>query len=303
VQQLCSWSINLLKPQAYQKNIQLHYQIAPEIKTVDLDERRMRQVLINLLSNAIKFTPEGGTVKLEVTADLPAKIINFSVIDTGIGIAKENFNKLFQSFIQIDSSFSRRYAGTGLGLVLVHRLTQMHGGKVAVESELEVGTKFTVTIPFNSQFSPSSSDEKLELNCELENACPLNNSLIIIADKQEDYLNSLTDYLTAKSYNLIPVKTAQEAIALTQTKQTQLILIDLSLIDNLKIIQTIKNSSVTSTIPLITLANVAQFEDLSLTKTDSLRDRYLSLGVDEYIIKSTSLKNIFNIIQKKIFNP
>lgn len=147
VKQLCDYSLTFVKQQAHQKNISLTCQVPPEVGESQLDKRRMRQVLINLLSNAVKFTPEGGKVTIKVEADNSEKTISFSVIDTGIGIAPENMDKLFKSFVQIDSSLSRRYDGTGLGLALVRRITELHGGSVKLESKVDRGSCFTVILP------------------------------------------------------------------------------------------------------------------------------------------------------------
>jgi len=121
IQQLCKDSLSFVKEMAYKKNIQILYDIAHGIDHVQLDERRIRQVLINLLNNAVKFTPEGGKVNLSVSCPEPEKI-EFVVSDTGIGIATDQMDKLFQPFMQIDSKLSRRYSGTGLGLSLVRRI-------------------------------------------------------------------------------------------------------------------------------------------------------------------------------------
>jgi len=145
---LCQSSLVLVQQLAEHKNIQLSLQVAEGLREIAVDERRMRQVLINLLSNAVKFTPEGGSVSLAVHGEESTSTINFSVIDTGIGIAQENMDKLFQSFVQIDSSLSRRYAGTGLGLALVKKTVELHKGVVTVESELGQGSCFTAKIPY-----------------------------------------------------------------------------------------------------------------------------------------------------------
>ena len=112
------------------------------------DERRLKQILVNLLSNAVKFTPEGGEIGLQVLGDVEQQIVHFIVWDTGIGIAQENIGRLFQPFVQLDSSLSRQYAGTGLGLALVRRLAELHGGSVSVESEVGKGSRFTVSLPW-----------------------------------------------------------------------------------------------------------------------------------------------------------
>ena len=144
--------------------------------TIRVDERRIRQVLINLLSNAIKFTPEGGNVTLtvrvtpapldqtdQVDQSMPdpsspdQKYLSFSVTDTGIGIAPHNLHKLFQTFVQIDSSLDRHYEGTGLGLALVKQIVELHNGQVSVESVLGQGSCFTVTLPWIQVEEPGCS--------------------------------------------------------------------------------------------------------------------------------------------------
>jgi len=106
------------------------------------DGRRLKQVLVNLLTNAVKFTPEGGLIQLEVIERPDRSRLDFRVRDSGIGIAAEHLPKLFRSFQQIDSALNRKYAGTGLGLALVKRMTEMHGGEVlSLHRVLVVGAR------------------------------------------------------------------------------------------------------------------------------------------------------------------
>jgi signal transduction histidine kinase len=116
-----------------------------EIRTV-ADERLLLQIIANLLTNAIKFTPEGGTVRLYVTANIQ-KGIFIKVTDTGIGIAPENIDRVLRPFEQVETSYSRRHAGSGLGLPYAKRLTELHGGELKIESELGKGTTASVTLP------------------------------------------------------------------------------------------------------------------------------------------------------------
>lgn len=145
VTNLCESSLTFVKQMALNKNIVLSAKLPHNIGTIYADDRRMRQVLINLLSNAVKFTPNDGTVILRVRRE--EQFLVFEVEDTGIGIAPENMDKLFESFVQIDSSLSRQYSGTGLGLSLVRRLLELHGGNVNVESEVGKGSCFRVRVP------------------------------------------------------------------------------------------------------------------------------------------------------------
>jgi len=105
------------------------------------------QLLTNLLTNAITFTPSGGAVGLDVTIDAEQERIQFVVWDTGVGIAEADLGRLFQPFTQLDSRLSRSYEGTGLGLALVRRLAEAHGGRVDVTSTLGQGSRFTVSLP------------------------------------------------------------------------------------------------------------------------------------------------------------
>ncbi len=152
---LCNSSLVFVKQQAFQKRIQLELNLPEDLPTVLLDERRMRQVLINLLNNAVKFTPENGCVSLEVihivaTETTDHEWIQIAVSDTGMGIAPDNLDRLFQPFVQIDSAFNRQARGTGLGLNLVREIVELHGGRVSVTSEINVGSRFTVDLPCGS---------------------------------------------------------------------------------------------------------------------------------------------------------
>ena len=120
---------------------------APEPYTVTADRGRLLQVLLNLLSNAIKFTTDGGRVTLSARLADGGRHVRVAVSDTGIGIAPQDQAKLFQEFVQVDATPSRRYEGTGLGLALSKRLVELHGGTIGVESELGKGSTFWFTLP------------------------------------------------------------------------------------------------------------------------------------------------------------
>lgn len=148
ISDVCESSLTLVKEQATKKQIRLSLQIDDPQARFLADPRRLKQILVNLLSNAIKFTHRGGAVELRVVTDAEQGTIAFTVSDTGIGIASDQLQQLFQPFVQLDSSLSRQHEGTGLGLALVRRLVDLHGGSVAVASELGKGSAFTVTLPY-----------------------------------------------------------------------------------------------------------------------------------------------------------
>ncbi|MEH2120542.1 ATP-binding protein [Nostoc sp.] len=148
IQGLCDSSLSFVKHLAFQKNIQLSVQVPEELEPIQVDERRIRQVFINLLTNAIKFTKQGGKVWIEVQPNSTNEYIFFSVVDTGIGMLSNDLFKLFQPFVQVENSSTDRSTGTGLGLVMVQKIVELHGGTVHAESQLGKGSRFTVKLPW-----------------------------------------------------------------------------------------------------------------------------------------------------------
>jgi signal transduction histidine kinase len=161
ISQLCQFSMSFVQAQAAKKNLQLQIEIPPTLPNWMLDERRIRQALINLLNNAVKFTPAGGSITLAVTLQPPDRL-RFAVIDTGIGIAPDDLNILFQPFIQVDTALTRQYEGTGLGLSLVQRIVELHGGSVGVSSQVGVGSQFTIDLPYKDLPIASSGSNELQ---------------------------------------------------------------------------------------------------------------------------------------------
>ena len=115
------------------------------LPAIRADERALRQMLLNLLSNAVKFTPRGGTIRVGAASDDTG--VRLWVSDTGIGIAAADIPKLMQPFTQLDNSYRRKHRGTGLGLVLVRQLAEMHGGSVTIDSVPGQGTTVSVLLP------------------------------------------------------------------------------------------------------------------------------------------------------------
>ena len=140
--------LDLLAGKAAEKKIELAALVDPKVpKIITGDVGRLRQILMNLVSNAIKFTEKGEVAIIVTTKTNPMCDITFKIKDTGIGISPEQLQGLFQPFVQADSSITRRYGGTGLGLVISKRLCEMMGGTLEVKSQVGVGSTFSFTIP------------------------------------------------------------------------------------------------------------------------------------------------------------
>ncbi len=149
---VCEGLLNMFRPLAEKKNIDLRSQIEPDIPMLRQDITKLQQILQNLLSNAIKFTPEGGRVQLKAEAD--TKYVTISVMDTGVGVAREEQDLVFQKFRQSGNPLTREHAGTGLGLSIVRELCKLLNGEVTLQSELGRGSTFTVRLPLQLSEEP-----------------------------------------------------------------------------------------------------------------------------------------------------
>jgi signal transduction histidine kinase len=138
-------SLSMIKERAMTQHLTISQEVDSGIPDVLADARMLKQIIYNMLSNAVKFTPEGGTIKL--IAHQVDNELEIAVLDTGIGISAEDQAYLFQSFTQIDSKFSRKYQGTGLGLMMIKSLAELHGGRAGVASVVGEGSRFWIRIP------------------------------------------------------------------------------------------------------------------------------------------------------------
>jgi two-component system, NtrC family, sensor kinase len=138
----------LVRERALHRGITLEQAVDPRLGEIKGDERKIKQVLLNLLSNAVKFTPEGG--RIDVRAARAGAVVEISVTDTGVGIAAEDHEAVFEEFRQVGNDYARKHEGTGLGLALARKFVELHGGKIWVKSQLGQGSTFTFTIPVTS---------------------------------------------------------------------------------------------------------------------------------------------------------
>ncbi len=153
VAELCEQAIGMFRQQAEKKNVALRLQVPAEIPEVRQDAGKLKQILGNLLSNAVKFTPEGGTVTLK--AAVTGEDLVLTIADTGVGIAPEEQELIFEKFRQSANPLTREQGGTGLGLSIVRELSKLLGGEVTLRSDLGRGSTFTVRVSARLQDDPS----------------------------------------------------------------------------------------------------------------------------------------------------
>ena len=138
-------ALTLIRERANRHGVRLQHSVDDRLGELTGDERKIKQILLNLLSNAVKFTPAGGRVDVDaVSAD---GVVEISVSDTGIGIAPEDQEAIFEEFRQVGTNYAQKREGTGLGLTLTRKFVELHGGKIWVESEVGKGSRFTFTLP------------------------------------------------------------------------------------------------------------------------------------------------------------
>jgi len=137
-------ALTLVKERASRHGIALECVLEPALGDIDADERKFKQILLNLLSNAVKFTPQGGQISV-AASPIPGGV-EVSVSDTGIGIAPEDCQAVFEEFRQVGPGSDTKAEGTGLGLALARKFVELHGGKIGVTSEVGKGSKFTFSL-------------------------------------------------------------------------------------------------------------------------------------------------------------
>ena len=232
IESLCQSSLRFVKDLAQKKKLEVLLEIDGAVDVLTVDERRVKQILVNLLSNAVKFTAESGKIGLQVVGDQVNRRVAVTVWDTGIGISAEELGRLFKPFSQLDSGLGRRYEGTGLGLVLVKRLTEMHGGSVGVVSQPGEGSRFTVTMPWIETAAIAVRVERDSLpqaKAVLRNQPPetLDTPFILVLEDNAISVCSVRDYLEFKGYRVERAGTGDAEIASAIRLSPDLILVDI----------------------------------------------------------------------------
>ncbi|MBW8781182.1 MAG: response regulator [Verrucomicrobia bacterium] len=250
-------ALDLLAPRAAEKAIDLLYEIAGDVPAmVRGDSTRLRQILVNLLGNAVKFT-ECGEVVLSVRAEPcsldgePSRVrLLFAVSDSGIGIPQEAMGRLFQSFSQVDASTTRRYGGTGLGLVISKRLAGLMGGEMTVESEVGRGSVFRFSIVVEPLLHQALSEPVMP-------RVALAGRRILVVDDNATNRRILTSLLQANNMTLCALASGPEALALLGTgEHFDLAILDMQMpdMDGVMLAQQIRQQN--PALPLVLLSSL-----------------------------------------------
>jgi len=290
--------LNLQQPEATESNISLRIKFLPNIPKILIgDPLRLSQVLLNLLNNAIKFSERGSSVTLKIALqeeNAEDVVLHFSIQDTGIGISSEQQEKLFQSFSQVDSSTTRKYGGTGLGLVISRNLIQMMGGDFSVESQLNVGTTMNFTVCLNKQQGePWSSSEGVN-QTEVQQAIEkLHGVKLLVVEDNEINSEVITDYLTNYDLRIKVAHDGQEALERLSREKFDAVLMDcmMPVMDGYQCTREIRKKAQFKNLPVIAMTANAMQGD---------KEKVLEAGMNDYLTKPVNWETMFKVMAKWI---
>ncbi|MDJ0677959.1 MAG: hybrid histidine kinase/response regulator HrmK [Calothrix sp. MO_167.B42] len=298
VKELCHNVLALVKEKTSNKGLKLRQDIDDKITTIVADSLRLKQMLLNLLFNALKFT-NTGSVGLKV--QLNGSFINFTVWDTGTGIPKELQSQLFQPYCQIANAVTIRGEGTGLGLVVTKKLTEIHGGWIEVESDVDKGSQFTIALPLIPtpalQQLPklAQKNETQQEQPVVQASVPLSPAAADILLLEDDLPNAqmMQIYLEKLGYRVTWVKSAAEVWQVLTQMSPSVILIDIQLpqSNGLELVQQLRRHQQYREIPLIAQTAMAMKGD---------RETCLRAGVNDYISKPIDLYQLEKIVAKYV---
>ncbi|MDM8559855.1 response regulator [Candidatus Parabeggiatoa sp. HSG14] len=290
VEKLLNEVIKTIEPLALKKNNYLEVHIVnSSLGEIHADLTKTRQILLNILSNAVKFT-EDGIICIEVNrkpvneGKAKGERIIFCISDEGIGITPEQQKKLFQPFTQVDASTTRRFGGTGLGLVIAKQFTEMMGGTICVESEFGYGSTFSVRLPtrFSIDLIDTAENEK-----ELEDLLT-GSKIILVIDDDAITRELLKSYLSKLGYSVAMASNGKDGIQLAKKLRPDAILLDVKMqgMDGWKVLSILKNDPLLLDIPVIIISIQEE------------RNKGYALGATDYLIKPVGCSQLALILKK-----
>ncbi|PVH26142.1 response regulator [Sphingobacterium corticibacter] len=296
---------NLFKQTATQKNIQFKVEVNDFPETFVSDEYRLQQVLKNFLSNAFKFTDTSGHISLKLIREQDQLL--FSVEDTGKGIPLEKRQLIFEAFRQEDGSTSRKYGGTGLGLSISLEIAAMLNGNIQLESELDKGSIFTLSIPFKTSVDDAATvapapTVSLSSSLGLEEIIPDVEKLktarsILIVEDDINFAYILKDFAEQYAFDVILAHDGPQGIEMAKNHLPDAIILDvmLPIADGWNVLRTLKSDPQTQGIPIhmMSAANIKQKDTLEQGAIG-----FLSKPVTEQNIKKAFSNIILNIDQE-----
>jgi PAS domain S-box-containing protein len=283
--------VSTIRPLVEKNANALKVHCAADLGAMHADLTKVRQSLFNLLSNACKFT-ENGTITLEASRELIDDIdwIKFSVSDTGIGMAPDQMEKLFQPFVQGDASTSRKFGGTGLGMTITHRFCQMMGGEISAASEPGRGTTFTIRLPARVKVhSPAAAP----LTEPPEPMVSEGVSTVLVIEDDPDTRDLLKRFLSKDGFRVKTVSEGEEGLRLARELQPDVITLDVMMsgLDGWAVLTELKADPALADIPVV-----------MLTFVDNKNLGY-ALGASDYLTKPIQRDRLLAVLEKYRRHP
>jgi signal transduction histidine kinase/CheY-like chemotaxis protein len=289
-------ALESLSMKAQMKGLKFGVSMADDLpKRVLGDVSRLRQVLVNLVDNAVKFT-DSGTVSVEVfVAAQSAKTVNicFAVSDTGIGIKSGDLAVIFNRFFQLDATSTRRHGGTGLGLAISNSLVELMNGRIEVESNPGLGSRFSFTIPFEKLGEDNFSVPEKQANVAVLPDASKTSACVLIVDDSDIIRNVTSAQLKKLGYRVEVAANGRQAVELAENRAYSLIIMDLQMpiLDGLAATSEIRSSAHgrCSNVAILAMTAHAMPGD---------RERCLEAGMNDYMPKPVSLANLKEMLSK-----
>ena len=280
--------ISTIQPLVEKNNNTLIVNYSPDIGTMFADVTKVRQSLFNLISNASKFTQNGKiTLTLNRYLQESEEWISMQIQDTGIGMTPEQLAKLFKPFSQADSSTTRKYGGTGLGLVITQKFAQMMGGAIGIESEFGVGTAFTIKLPVQVRDRENDIVEDTE-ESSANSSNIFSGKKILVIDDDPTTHDLIRHFLEPEGFNIIATTDPEEGLRWAKEQKPDGIILDVIMpkMDGWAVLTRLKSDPEMSAIPVI-MATV--LEDHSIGYT---------LGATDYLTKPIQREKLKIILDK-----
>ena len=274
--------LTAIRPLTIDKKLDLRADIVPRLEIV-ADRTHLKQILYNLLNNAIKFTPQGGEITLQAQVD--GDVCRIIVGDTGIGIASEDKEAIFESFRQVAATTKGIREGTGLGLAITKKLVEAHRGRIWVESQLSKGSRFFVELPLRAAPQNTDAVGAGVIGSGLRKA-----PLVLVVEDEEPARELLVHYLESAGYEVAWTASGADAIIQAVRLSPDAITLDLLLPDGngLKTLHQLKNDPATERIPIIVVSVLDE------------RGMGLALGAAEYLTKPVEKETLLAALRKHI---